>query len=297
MAKLVHANMQGQFNHQIKHNAAYHEEEAMNWSGKQDWKAMKDEFEKQNAAGRFVYHTVMEFAEIQADGNEDVERWIQKSIGATPKKEIVWQGDWAIERIVEKTRDLEYTNLLKKRLKEDQNLFEMILPRAASYRRWMEEPEKLKEQISELFEGKVLEDRPVFKDEKEEVKWFERQEKRLEKYRHLMEAAEAFKHKVDSHYLDVLGLNKPNMFQQLFSLMLNQRANAPNSVPGYNGQLPSETSDSMKEQSSAIMIKGLMNMEIERAQIFDVPLPEEYARIVGSKQVEEKVAKTKVKAN
>src|SRR6188508_1758116 len=93
-----------QFTKRIKETEKFHKDEAETWRAKQNWEKWQDQFEAKitGGVGKFHYPSIHEFALEKSKGNEDVERWILKSIGPKPMKEITWQGDWALERAFNK---------------------------------------------------------------------------------------------------------------------------------------------------------------------------------------------------
>lgn len=290
-ASLASNYQKAHFKKVIERAEPFHKEEAKTWASQQDWEALKDEFEKRHKGKEFVYMTTRDFAEVQAEGKEEIARWIRKAIGPSPKKEIAWIGDWAMERTVEYSKDFEHTQMLKKQMEEDLNLYKVSIPVAGSYKSWQEEPNKIRQAVLEFLGGEIIQVRPEFKDEKEESRWLEKQEKRIEFYSKWMERIERFKSTVDEHYLNALGMNKPNMVRDLFNIIMKTGGaqGQRNVGPMYNGQLPDPESENGKENNAGHLYRGLMNMEIERSKIFDMPLPSEYQEAIAEKKDDEEV--------
>jgi len=198
----------------------------MEWSERQDWDALKDEFEERSHKGHygrpFVHSTVEAFARFMAK-NEDIERWIIKSIGPTPMREIEWKGDWAVDRAVKRVKDMLHAQQLQEKLSQDTGLMKVAAPVAASYRTWMEEPERMRDAVIGYLGGTILESKPKKWDRmtlKLKKKWRERQEHRLDFYATWLERILVYKAKVDNHYLGTLGYNKPNYYSVMQNLIL-----------------------------------------------------------------------------
>ena len=259
----------------IKENEKFHKDDAMAWAKDQNWERMQEEFERKGPNGVFIYKSIDMFAKFQSRNNEDVERWIKKSIGPVPKKEIEWKGDWAMERVVEYSKDLEHTKLLKEQLSRDSNTFKLCLPVAGSYRSWQLEILELKQAIKKLVGNELVEDPPEDATEKEKAIWFKEQEARLKFYMDWIERLHEYKAKIDRNYLKALGFDKPNFVSMAQSLIVN-----PGSESG------ERTRDDLAEGIAAVM-----RMEIEKARIFENPLPEDYQKLLEEKPIIEIEAK------
>jgi hypothetical protein len=276
-----------QFRAEIERNAKFHKEAAMKWSGKQDWEALQDEFEqhhpnrfntKSHNIPVFLFPTVEFFARYKADGDEDIERWINKSCGPTPKKEVEWKGDWALERATKRVKDMRHAQVLEAALAKDLGLMHIAAPVAASYRSWMEEPERMRSAVVEYLGGSVLEKKPKNWDRltlKAKKRWRARQAERLEFYVGWIERITDYKAKVDTCYLDTIGYNKPNMQAIMQKFVLNAGTNNNG-----KGGLPNPESGDTREILSHKLLTSLVSMETEKAKIFDVPLPDEYQKLV-----------------
>ena len=291
-----------QFADLIARNVKFHKKEAMEWSERQDWDALKDEFEERSDKGHygrpFVHSTVEAFAKFRAK-NEDVERWIIKSIGPTPMREIEWKGDWAVDRAVKRVKDMLHAQQLQEKLSQDTGLMKVAAPVAASYRTWMEEPERMRDAVIGYLGGTILESKPKKWDRmtlKLKKKWRERQEHRLDFYATWLERILVYKAKVDNHYLGTLGYNKPNYYSVMQNLILSKQNN------GGNGGLPNGGSDDARELSAFNLMRGLFSMETEKAKIFDVPLPDDYQQVVDKNTIDTEATEvddedSKVKSN
>jgi hypothetical protein len=232
------------FAEQIKQNERFHKEKAMQWAEIQDWEAMQEEFERKDPSGDFIYRSIDEFAKIQAKDNEDVERWIKKSIGPIPKKEIAWRNDWALLRVVEFSRDLEHTKLLIEQFDKDKDLFKACLPVAGSYK---------------SFQASVL----GFKQEAAELaKKIKNPFKRLRFYFSWLNDIFEYKKSIDNQYLKTLGFDKPNVMAMAQRLTVNTESGE-------------RTTNSMQSVLNSIML-----MEMEKAKIFERPLPDDYQKLL-----------------
>lgn len=273
--------VKNQFRNEIAKTEPFNKKEANEWGDQQDWEYLKDLFETKDNGGVFTYKTIQDFAKFQAKGDEDKERWLRKSIGVSPKNEIKWRGDWALERTVEYSKDLEHAKLLNERLEQDGLMLKMAIPVAASYRSWQTEVDKIRAALKDVL-GEINEPRPKFKDDTAKEKWEMKQEKRIQKYFDWMRMLEEFKAKVDRHYLNALGFNKPNMVAMVQALILNKGNTGPNGMPD-------PKSISGREQNAASLASAVMSMEIEKAKMFDVPLPDDYLKLLedGKDAVEE----------
>lgn len=249
----------------------YHKEEAMEWSEQQNWDSLYDEFARYSDMYKYFYFkTVEEFAEIVSKGNEDKKRWMMKSIGPVPKKEIKWQGDWAMQRTIAYSKDLEHTRLLEKKLESDFNMFQISLPLAGTYESWRDTVNELREKISDFFNQNLQERPKKFKDEKEKSKWEKDYLAEMNHYLGWMERLFDFKSKIDHRYLVALGLDKPNMIQFMSGFLQRQ-------LPK-NGEAPQNGT----QQNAFDMFMAVSRMEIEKSRAFDVPLPDDYQKVIDT---------------
>jgi len=106
----------------------------------------------------------------------------------------------------------------------------------------------------------------------------------MEFYIGWMDRILSYKSRVHTFYLDTIGFNKPNMVNFMQNLILSKTNN------GGQGGLPNASSENQREINAFHLLKGLMGMEIEKAKIFDVPLPDEYQKIVDENVIEAEVS-------
>lgn len=256
----------------IVKNEEYHKENAMKWSEKQDWDALRDEFSSphSNSSRRFYYVDIDQFAQHKCKGNEDHYRWIIKSIGPIPKKEIVWQGDWAAERLVEHSRDVLLAETLTKQLQKDTGLFEIASRVASSYRTYMDLPNLMRSAVMKYLGGVIVEDHPKnwsSMDKKARDKWRAKQRERLDFFSGWINRIIETKDRIDSAYLKTIGATKETLPQVINNIIL---AKANGNGNGNHGEVNGRESD------AARLLAGLMGMEMAKAKAFDQPLPEEY---------------------
>ena len=256
----------------IAKNARYHRDDAVAWSEKQDWDKLRDEFGTlltiSSGAKKFTYKTIEEFAEYKCDGDEDVERWIVKSICPIPKKEIPWQGDWVLERTVDYARDLTLAETLITKLRSDLGVMQIAVPVAASYRKFREIPDAMLANLQKFLGGSVIEKKPkVWKSSDHKKKWMSRQSRRMIVYNKWIQTIFDFKARIDNQYLRAVGFDKPNITNLMQAVILK----------------PGEADVSaLRQANSANLTRSLMALETEKAKIFDVPLPASYQTLLDA---------------
>lgn len=267
------------FNHHkpaIEATEAYHKKEAMEWSENQDWERWQDEFEKRKEYRVFDYPNIQAFAIEKAAGNEDVERWIRKSIGPKPMKEIKWQGDWALERVFHISKEAVELDLLQKKVLEDRDILNLTIPVAASYAPWKSHLDTVRSKILELLDGDILEPRPKFNNKKEQKEWETEQRRRLDWYQDQMERVFEFKQKIDTMYLKSLGIDAVSKN----SIQLEQAIIKILSAKGIQSQLPASTQQEYSDTTTEAKIwMDAVTMEIAKARAFDMPLPDDYKKV------------------
>lgn len=265
-----------QFRKQIKEYEAYHKEDALKWSAKQPWEQWQDEFEQKvkNPPSYYLYANIQDFAEEKSKGDSNKERWILKSIGPKPKKEIPWQGDWALERAFNKSNESVAVRKLEEKIKQDDDIRKLTLPVAAGLEDWRLDVDSVRMRVMEVLGGNVIEHRPEkFKNKLRKHEWEARQRERLDWYQTWMERLFAYKEKVDALYLKALGADifTKNSAQMELAMerIMKLRGLASASQP---------TGEGDKDQSflQVDIWRQAITQEIAKSNSFDMELPAEY---------------------
>ncbi len=280
----IKKHIQATHKKQIADTEPYHKEDAERWSKKQKWEQLQDEFEdKLRDKGRYRYPTIIEFAQQKSKGNHKFERWLIKSIGTKPMKEITWRGDWALERAFNHSNESIAVRKIEQKLKEDKDIMKMTLPVAASIESWKLNIDDMRMKVMEVLGGELVEERPEkFKNREERDAWEDRQKERLNWFQTWMERLFNYKEHVDNLYLKALGIdllpkNSNNMQAMIARIMTTKGIQLP---PGMAGQLTDgNQSSSQQGQYEAEVWRQVITAEITKSSNFNMPLPDEYEPI------------------